>query len=379
MKNAFLIVAMISGVAMAAEPEGVFFQNKTSKGWHLQIGPVMAPRVRTRISAPRPALPPPPANRQGTYGSAVPADPSEGFADRVYADGYVKPDEGTSDPNSIEPGLTWNWGADDVAGQYSNGKMYFHSAATRWEESVESSSYSRGTGYNSDRDILLGLEAMGGWTFYDDGKLDISIDGGFRYYGSGDISACSQYGVESTTTRTEYRYEDSYDASGWSSVPAGQYIGTPGGPGPVIGATPERSEQEFDRTYTTEGHHFLTGAKLDYKIWDLRLGPTFNWRVTDYLKIGAGGYGLLGLVRAKLRSDVYSNDGILHSSQTKCEPVFGIAGALNAQLNITENLFLLGAVEYDWWTDAVRLRTGGSDAKIKLSDMSVSLSVGIEF
>ena len=54
---------------------------------------------------------------------------------------------------------------------------------------------------------------------------------------------------------------------------------------------------------------------------------------------------------------------------------FGVSG----QINLTDNLFVMGGVEYDWWTDSVDLNAGGANAEIKLSDMSISLGLGVEF
>ena len=401
-KFALVAVAVLVGTAEAAENDEGLTQEKSYNPWHFRIGPVMSPRVRVKISgAPRFALPAMPkaanpgpnSNTSGTGGSA-PADPSAGYVDRQYADGYVKPDEGTEDPDSFIYGLTWDWGANDVSAQYSGGRMNFHTDMTRWEESVSSSSsssfssYGGGSSSESDRDFLVGVEAMGGWTFWNNRTFDAAIDAGFRFYGSGYLDAESKYGyryeTETTTTtmRKEYRYVDSYDASGWSSVPSGSHTGTPGGPGRVIGAMPTRQEElmgsysSSSYSSSSESYSYSSDSRLVYRIWDLRLGPTFGWYVTDWFALRGGVYGLLGLVDASLKADGGAMGG---ASASTCGAVFGMAFGLSGQINLTDNLFVMGGVEYDWWTDSVDLNASGANAEIKLSDMSISLGLGVEF
>ena len=259
--------------------------------------------------------------------------------------------------------------------------MEFHTDSTRWSESVSSSvnSFGGGSHSESDRDVLLGLEAMGGWTFLDDDKYDAAIDGGFRFYGSGDQKAESMYGtsVRTTRTRSEYRFVDSYDASGWTDVPHGSYDGSAGGPGRLLGAMPERREELANSTDESEAYSYFyrSSAKLDYRIWDLRLGPTVGWKATDWLTIRGGVYGLLGIVDAELKT----SGGTYGSKKSKCDAVFGIAAGLLAQIAITENLFLQGAAEYDWWSNDINLKTGGANAQMELSDFTVSLAFGVEF
>ena len=399
-KFGFVVVAAFVGTAWAENGDEGLVREKDYNAWHFRIGPVMSPRVRVNVRGPRFALPAMPKAGPNSYsqssgtGAAAPADPSEGYQNRQYADGYVNPDGGTADPDSIVPGVTWFWGADNVPAQYSDGRMEFHTEMTRWEESVSTassssySSYGSGSGYESDRDFLVGVEAMGGWTFRDNRTFDAAIDGGFRFYGSGCLDAESLYGYRyetrttTTTTRNEYRYVDSYDASGWMTVPEGSYAGTLEGPGRVIGATPSRREElmrsssETSTSGETRSHAYFGNTKLNYRIWDLRLGPTLGWHVTDWFALRGGVYGLLGLVDASLKTYGGAMGG---ASTSTCGAVFGMAFGISGQLNLTDNLFIMGGVEYDWWTDSVDLDAGGANAEVTLSDMAISLGLGVEF
>ena len=76
---------------------------------------------------------------------------------------------------------------------------------------------------------------------------------------------------------------------------------------------------------------------------------------------------------------MHTVNGSYSSKSSTCEGIFGMAAGLSAQVNFTESLFLMGGVEDDWWSDAVHLRAGGADARIKLSDIAVSLALGMDF
>lgn len=288
----FLALIAASGAVFADDANQELVKAEGRSPWHFRIGPVMAPNVRVNVRCSSPKTLPSilPSSGSATTAGATVADPAAGFVDRFYVDGYVKPDEGTEDPNSMISGLTWDWGANNVAGQYSNGRMEFHSDVTRWTESVSSSSYgsSRGSVSESDRDTLLGVEAMGGWTFFENDSFDAAVDAGFRYYGSGDLSAQSRYGTSVMTTRSAYRFVDSYDASGWTSVPSGAHAGEPGGPGRLLGAIPTRREELAGSSSTTKSYFRNASTDLDYHIWDLRLGPTLGWKALDCLTIRGG-------------------------------------------------------------------------------------------
>ena len=382
MKRTLMFLATIAaaGVSMAdaAAGEGLV-EEKGCRPWRLTIGPVVAPRVRVKVHGPSQAAVPRQAAGSSGFGADVPADPSAGYAAREYADGYVRPDEGTDDPDTMVSGLTWNWGAKNVPSQYSEGKMEFRTGMARWTEDVHSPSYSGGTFSDSDRDVLVGIQAMGGWTFLDEERFDAAVDFGFRFYGNDDQKISSQYGTTVTTVRNEYRYVDRYDASGWTEMPVGAYEGTAGGPGRLLGAAPEREEELMRRSSSREECRYYSDTKLEYRIWDLRIGPTLGWKAADWLTVRGGVYGLLGLVDAKLKTAGGETGGADRAKKSKCDAVFGVAAGLSAEVRLSESLFLAGGVEYDWWSDKTTLRAGGADAEIKLSDFTFSLALGYEF
>lgn len=379
-----LAAIFIAGTVVAGDAGEGLVEEKSYNPWHFRIGPVMSPRVRVNVRGPRFALPTMPNSR--TTGTGKTVEPKDAYVDRQYADGYVRLDEATLDTETDTHGLTWDWGADSVAAQYSSSRkeISFHSDMTHREESVSSTSFRQGSGSDGDRDFLIGVEAMGGWTFFDNRTFDAAIDAGFRFYGSGNIDAETRYGTSITTTRNEYRVMDTYDVFMWEDQPTdphgNQDYNNPG-PDYLIYAKPkDRKEDDLkSSTSRTENHYYSGGTKLNYRIWDLRLGPTVGWHVTDWFTLRGGVYGLLGLVDASLKTGASTSAGPMGASASTCGAVFGMAFGLSAQVNLTDNLFLMGGVEYDWWTDSVDLNAGGANAEIKLSDMSISLGLGVEF
>lgn len=388
--NKFVLLAVVAaaGAVNAADGEGLV-EERRSNPWHLRIGPVMAPRVRVKVSGPRFALPALPGNgtkAYGNYDTPLPAPKADGYAVRTYDDGMVGPDVETQND-----GHTWNWSANNINGgngdpaQYSfdDQTMTFHTKATSWQDTYTTHVTEGGSRSESDRDILLGLEAMGGWTFYDDQMFDAAVDFGFRYYGSDDLSARSRYDATVTTMRQDYRQVDTYKVDNWQpGFPVNEYASEERGPGPSIRALPEDQKVEElgeERLHDEKTYFRHARTRLDYYIWDLRLGPTLGWKVTDYLMIRGGVYGLLGLVDARLKTDVQSDQGNARASKHTCDPLFGMAFSLSAELSLTDNIFLYGGAEYDWWTDSVSLRTGGAKADLDLSDFTVSAGLGIEF
>ena len=136
------------------------------------------------------------------------------------------------------------------------------------------------------------------------------------------------------------------------------------------------SSTETSTSVDTRNYDYYGKTKLNYRIWDLRLGPTLGWHVTDWFTLRGGVYGLLGLVDATLKTH---DNAAGRASTSKCGGVFGMALGLSGQLDITDNLFIVGGVEYDWWADSVDLNAGGAKAEVKLSDIAITLGLGVEF
>ena len=117
MRRLWLWIAVVAAGAALAEGDEGLVESRGDNAWHFRIGPVMAPRVRVRMRGPRTAYPSAlpttsasassassESTTSGTGGGSSVPDPSVGYVERQYADGYVKPDEGTEDPGGLRRG-----------------------------------------------------------------------------------------------------------------------------------------------------------------------------------------------------------------------------------------------------------------------------------
>jgi len=400
-KLMFAVAIAACGAAVAGDGDNELVEESSASAWHFRIGTVMSPRVRCKFRGTPIKYPKMPESGSWTYETdyAIPRhtiDPTDDeayLAGREYVNGKVTPDNGTDDPDSMIFNQTWLWWADDIGdgAQYSsaNGMVSFNTEMTYWTKDTVSSTYRGGANDCHDRDIQQGVEFVAGYTFYRKDDFLIDFDLGGRFYGTGDELSVERYGARTSTTIHGYRFVDSYSASGWTSTPGGQHIGTD--PSRVIGDyfEPTREEREIpsdelrDRygleSSSSYSYSSYNRTELDYEIWDIRMGPTFGWQPWDFFTLRAGFYGLIGLVHYEFNSDVVTSEQEIHSSNSKCVPIFGIASGLSAQFNITKNLFIMGSIEYDWWTKDVNLWAGQASGKLELSDFSVALSVGVEF
>ena len=382
----FALFASAAVFAEEAKPE--LSAEETENNFRFHAGVLYSPRVRVKghfnggVSRAqfRSLMP---QRKLFPSGSGAKVPSSSGYANRQYADGFVNLDEGTTDSGSMIEGLTWNWGADDVAGQYSNGKMSFHTDAA---EPVYSSSVSEGFngGGNSGstREEELGFEIGGEWIYGRKNGFQFGLGGGFRWTGSDDWNLSDGGHVSVSESVSTYRYKDVYDASGWDerALKHESYAGDMGGPGRLLGAVPESREKELvDRRSSQSSYSYSNDMKLRYNIWDLRLGPTLGYEITDDLLIQGGVYGLLGLVDYSLRASTSAGGPSSTSSQSHCTALFGLGFGIAAEYLFTDNIFLRASAEYDWWSDEVHTRAGAGSAEIALSDFTVTAGIGIEF
>ncbi len=201
---------------------------------------------------------------------APPIGETDAYAERMYEDGYVRQDAGTS-----ADGSTWYWGYES-AGQIQGDSLLF---SARGSESVVRGDVANpGRGAYS-RDSLAGFSPH----LQLDVKSPHSI-GGFRigFSGGFDFTKVDQSLVFSDFSASQFRdnfrldYTDIY-ALGGVVLPGAPYSGSLGGPGPLIGNLPT------DRIVTpvllsTDSAFFANevSASLDMDVSSLTLGPSLS-------------------------------------------------------------------------------------------------------
>src|SRR5215468_8747154 len=96
------------------------YDEPSSQRFWFGVGPAVRGGMRIRVEGSSYVqalgLHDPTANGPLTFPSGIGA--TNGYADRLYDNGYVKLDRGTGDPSAPNPSGTWNWGFSDP-GQYN--------------------------------------------------------------------------------------------------------------------------------------------------------------------------------------------------------------------------------------------------------------------
>ena len=110
---------------------------------------------------------------------------------------------------------------------------------------------------------------------------------------------------------------------------------------------------------------------------DLTVDGSFALGMAVSVMTAASGHPFLALLLAILAGAMAGIVTGLLQTKVGINPI--LAGILTMTSLYSVNLFIMGGVEYDWWTDSVDLNAGGANAEIKLSDMSISIGFGVEF
>lgn len=303
---------------------------------------------------------------------------STGYADRDYVDGYVHLDEGTTDPGTMEYGLTWNWGY-DAASQYDGSTVAFHTGPAGATTSVNPVDAPSATDREdvdfSGADVLARLsvgEAFG---------ATAGVAAGLRWFDSEDVSFDRSAAIV-RESRSSWRYVDLYDAH-WDGFPAAPYANDVDGPGYLLDNQPmSRSVQSAGGSSSTWSARSRTRAEIDRL--DLRLGLSLEWDLASWL-----GFGLqpqLLVSRVELSADVETT--VVAGSAVKLRRVdraekdawiagAGAEGSLVASLGRGWSLSVSGA--WDGWFDDLSVGAGPCDLKAELGEWTVSLALGKEF
>lgn len=316
-----------------------------------------------------------------SYGStsvrnSVPS--ATGFADRDYVDGFVHLDEGTTDPDTMIYGTTWNWGYDN-ASQYDGSTVSFHS------DPVGSSSSVRpldAAPVEDDEDVdFLGIDVqgrlpLGEWLRGESGLLF-----GFRWFDCEKVDFDRSAAIV-RESHSSYRYVDVYDAQ-WPGFPSAPYANDVTGPGYLL------DNQPLYRTTQSSGGSSSTWlarsrAEVEMDKLDLRLGLTQEWRPVSWL--GLEIQPQLAVAYVDLSADVETT--VTAGRSTKLHRIdhgdkdawvwgAGIEATLAADLG--RGWSLAASAAWDAWFDDVKVAAGPYDIKAELGEWTVALAFGKEF
>jgi hypothetical protein len=199
---------------------------------------------------------------------------AEGAVNRHYTDGYVDVDS-----SGNQGGQTWNWG-------YHNGSQITDEGGTVVMHATGSTGGSSQY-VTDDPNVGLDLNYVRDITHQKWGRFGIKIAFGYTPIGVHDHDPIS--GGSETIA-------DSYALNG-VVAPTAPYSGSFSGPGPVLSSTP------FSRTVTMgSAGGLITGTHdVDASLYDLRLGPSFDFPLGKGFSIEAGGGVAVGLVDSEFK------------------------------------------------------------------------------
>lgn len=326
------------------------------------------------------------------------------YADRTFDDGYVKRDEGTGDPESIDPNVTWNWGYDS-ASQASGGKLRFHRKSSR----VVSEAYAPAagatiSGLDSDTFGGMGAEFQAGAKLFERGmmELHLALGAGGTWGMEGKLEGTTQAGG-----LAKYRVVDKmtdtyvYDVSG-ISMPSAPHRGTYDGPfgnppvipSPTIPNKPSSATRSGSRSMQVIGvkggearNELDIDAEMDLlSAW---VGPQLRFRLGEPGRLWLAPQVSFNLADVEATRDEtlwrIGGDGqkaalgAWHHSADEQEFLLGLGLSAGAEWQFDGGFFVGAFGRYEWMTDTIDLAVGPSEISIDASSYEAGVLVGYRF
>jgi hypothetical protein len=368
----------------------------------------------------------PATSTQGSTSSDGTAGPADSIADRIYDDGYVNQDAGTS-----TSGNTWFWGYNN-ASQVSGTTLSFQTTApgfggTTGGGSLTSFSSQRSSWSQLGSDLAWDSELEGsGWfgriespAIFATGALAASIEIGYSYATAdaanrnAEVFRAHQETRQRTTTASAVSsggavtITDTYSIAG-IAVPGAPYAGTLAGPGPVISNIPTSRTITPTGPATTAGTipapvgGIITGnvvetttadffstvtESLDVDLHTISIGPHFSWELRR-VRVGLSTGLAINVADwdAGYREDLYvsenGHDARLlgtyqdHKGGAKVLPGFYVEA--NANVFLTSRVSLFAGGRYDW-AGTLRGSVGPSNFALALGGWTAMGGVTITF
>jgi hypothetical protein len=293
----------------------------------------------------------------GAFRNPLPILPVGGGQNYEYDDGYVRVDD-----SGNNGGVTNYWGYDN-ASQYDAGSNTLSFNLTnslqsgRAGETEEASPGFEVFGYLDMGDIadLAGRQVR--WGF----------KGGLHY-------ANVSVGGKGSLTSDIIRVTDSFDTTGITLFPSPGYQGTPGGNGPIIGDSPDRTV-----TVIADGATVTGGRELDVDMVSFSAGPYLEIPVVESFSIFAEAGVSVSVARGNYEFDsttTITGVGTQTSSGDETRTVIlpGVYAGFSAIWQLTDRFGLHGSARYQY-IDSFSVNANGSEASLDF-DGSAIVSLG---
>jgi hypothetical protein len=277
-----------------------------------------------------------------------------------YDDGYV-----LTDNSGNFGGQTWYWGYDNSAQQISGNNIV-----------LSRSTLESGAGSASAKDNPnYGGELLYNRLLSTQGKLRLGVELAANYV---NLSMNDSRTLSAAVSRTSSPFPFAPGTTPPLATPGSPYKGSFEGPGFVIGDTPgEPTTAIVPGGATIAGHR-----KFDANLWGIRLGPSLEYPVNQYLTFGLSG-GLAGaLVDAQASwSETVTIAGasgapLKGSDDTLKTKVGGYVGA-SLSWKFAERWSVLAGVQYQCLGTFTH-SYGGRQVELDLSK-SLFASIGVSF
>lgn len=371
MKRLFAIAAAVLSIAALVRADTELPRLR------LAIGPVWTPGTKLSASwhpdTVRAMFP----IAWGTSTSGGGAPPATGYANRNYADGHVRLDAGTTDPETMEYGLTWNWGYDH-ASQYDGSTVAFH---TRPSTTTTLRPLDAPDAYDHDDLGFLGTDFTVELALCTVFGADAGLSLGFRWFDDNDADFQRSASI-ARETRSSSRITDQYDAH-WSGFPSAPYSGAPDGPGYLLDNVPRsRSVESLGRSSAT--WMAQSRARVEVERLELRLGIPVEWRLADHLALGLRPH--VACARLDLSTDVETSVTVGQTVKyrdtrhtDKDAWLWGAGVAATLAVPIGRGWSVAAIASYDAWFDDLTVTAGPFDFKAELGAWAFCVAIEKEF
>lgn len=302
-------------------------------------------------------------------GGSPPVGATDRYADRSYADGYVRLDPGTTDPETDVYGMTWYWGYEN-ASQRQGDTVVFHS--TPVEE--HSGGYLLEPWRGRDESDAVGVGAELSRTLLHRGRTTMMLVAGCSWYDT----QHTRFEVRRRGSVSAWRYVDTYSAP-HTPFPSAPYSGTYEGPGYLISNQPDSRtvEQTGGRESDWEA---VSSLHTDTDMLDVHIGLGMR------AAFGRIGVGLSPHIRAAwVGMDAHPTttvaplpEGAVTFGSTTSEQAFILGAGMAAETDVRfwRNWRMHVAVSADWWADAVNVRAEPFDVELELGHWSATAGLG---
>ncbi len=344
----------------------------TAQDWWIEAGPVFRGGMKVSVEGSSYVqglgLHSPAAT--GPLSSPTGIGAPNGYADRVYDNGYVKLDPGTGNTDSVGgPNATWNWG-------FANPAQYNAVAQTlsfQKQGDLGYTTLANGTAEGSDKLLGAGLHLMAGLPLTKSGRWSLDLALGFQgIWGAHSDMETTTYGedVRQVTVTDIYNVSGippaQFPAQGFQGTYLGPFDNPPVIPSPVIPNLPsERLASTSAAFYTAQNR---IGFDVDQSLYQFSLGPKIAYEVSQRVKLNVRPSVSLNLINARVnRTETFAQSSagggsvVLQGWSNEADEwqaLFGLGATAGADVDLGKGFYAGVFGGYEWVAEQAKVSIG---------------------